>query len=64
MSGIKNSTTTIVISNLDEQEAISIVQSLKAAKQSIADKSKVSVVIGKKSKFEKLMIRCNKMLER
>ena len=64
MSGIKNSTTTIVISNLDEQEAIAIVKSLKEAKQSIAAKYKVSVVSGEKRVFDKLMIKCDKKLER
>lgn len=64
MSNIRDSATTIVISNLDRQEAILIADSLKKAKQSIADKSKVSVVIGEKSVFERLMVKCNKLLER
>ena len=54
----------IVISNLDEQEAIAIVKSLKEAKQSIAAKYKVSVVSGEKRVFEKLTVKCNKKLER
>ncbi len=64
MSNKKVSTTTIVISNLDKQEAVSIASSLKEAKQSIAGKSKASVVIGEKNVFASLMAKCNKLLER
>ena len=64
MSNKRDNATTIVISNLDKQEAVSIANSLKDAKRNIAGKSMASVVIGEKSIFESLMAKCTKMLDR
>lgn len=62
MARRRDSETTIVISNLDKQEALSIAYSLNDVKRKVSGKAKASVVIGEKSIFERLMTKCNKQL--